>query len=146
MSLVHLHLITNHVPVVGIFIGIFVLLWAQIRKSSEARSLALVLFVALGVVTLIAYFTGEPAEEAVENLAGVAKAAIEEHEDASVFGLFFGEVIALISLAGLSLRSLREKKWFVPLLIALSIFTSTVFARIAYLGGNIRHTEITEPN
>jgi hypothetical protein len=145
MSLVHLHLISNHVPVVGIFIGFILLLWNQYRKSSELRALCFFYFSILGVVTLVAYFTGEPAEEAVENLSGISKALIEEHEKAAIFGLVYVEALALLSLATLIFKGLNlaSRKWFNPLVLFLALFACLTMARIAYLGGQIRHTEIS---
>ena len=81
MTLVHLHLVLNHVPVVGTFVGIALLLVALARRSRELTLASFGVFVASAAVTVPVYLTGEPAEDRVERLAGVSGAVIERHEE-----------------------------------------------------------------
>ncbi len=142
MSAAYLHLVTNHIPVTGIFFGLALLAVATFWKSADLQRFSLWFFVLVGLATLIVYFTGEPAEEVVEKIAGVAKEAIEEHEDAALFGLIAVEIIAVLSVLGL-FSGLARRRWFMPALLVIVLWASAVLARVAYLGGQIRHTEFS---
>jgi uncharacterized membrane protein len=144
METVHLHLLTNHVPIIGAFFGALVLLYGMVRKSPPTLAAAYWVFLLSAAMGLVAYFTGEGAEHAVENLPGVTDNFIEAHEDIGKFTL-----IAFIALGGLSLFGLiRSKDHYdkikglarVILLVALVGFGLGAYS--AYTGGQIRHTEI----
>jgi hypothetical protein len=145
MSLVHIHLMTNHIPVIGTVLGLVLLAVGIVWESNDLKKFTLYYFVALGALSLLVFFTGEPAEDAVEQLAGVSKAAIERHEDASIFALIGIEVIAALSFAGLLFKRtiLFEKRWYPRGLFGLIVITTAVMAWVANLGGQIRHSEIS---
>ena len=145
MSWGHLHLLLNHVPVIGTFLGLLLLLVAFMRKSEELKKVTLGLFVLIALVSIPVYLTGEPAEEMVENIPGVAKATIDRHEDAALFSLIAVEAMGIIALAGLLL--FPRKKGLGNLLaivtLAFSLVTGGLMAWTSNLGGQIRHTEIS---
>lgn len=144
MNLVHLHLALNHVPVLGVVFGLALLAFAAVKKSRELTRVSLGVFVLIALLTAPAYLTGEPSEDAVENLPGVSKPIIEQHETAA--GVAFGGVVVLgvASLVGLLLsRGNREiSSWMRPAIITLAMVASGLMFWTANLGGQIRHTEI----
>src|SRR5690242_40768 len=111
MSWVHIHLMLNHIPVLGTGLGLVILTVASFWKSKDLERFALYYFVSLGLLSLLVYFPGEPAEESLEQVAGISKAVIERHEDASVYALIGIELVAVLALAGLYPRrwALRER-------------------------------------
>ena len=143
MFIAHLHLITNHAPLMGFFFAGIVLLYGFLRKNAPTISAAyLALFIA-AIGGVIAYFTGDPAEDAVKGIVGVATGAIHEHEEAAGFAIFFIGIVGLLSIQGFfwarsENKNLRKLTLGILLLVAFSL---TVLARTAYLGGKIRHTE-----
>lgn len=145
MSWGHLHLLLNHVPVIGTFLGLLLLLVAFGRKSEELKKVTLGLFVLIALVAVPVYLTGEPAEEMVENFPGISEAMIDRHEDAALFSLIAVEVAGIIALAGLLL--FRRKKGLGNLLaivtLAFSVVTGGLLAWTSNLGGQVRHTEIS---
>ena len=143
MSTVHLHLLLNHVPVIGTIVGLFLLAWAVFRRDQGLARVTLGLFAILAVVALAAFLTGEPAEEAVEGLAGVTEEAIERHEEAAL--------LATIALGLLGAASLGALVWFrhralprrvMAMLLALALVPAGAMAWTANLGGQIRHSEL----
>jgi hypothetical protein len=144
MNLVHLHLILNHVPVFGVVFGLALLSFAAFRNSRELTRISLGLFVVIALATIPLYFTGEPSENAVENLPGVAKPIIEQHESAAAIA--FGGAIALGvgGLAGLLLgRGQREvPRWVRSSVLCLALIAAGLMFWTANLGGQIRHSEI----
>jgi uncharacterized membrane protein len=145
MSWGHLHLLLNHVPVIGTLLGLLLLLVAFGRKSEELKKVTLGLFVLNALVAIPVYLTGEPAEEIVERIPGISKAMIDRHEDVALFSLIDIEVVGTSGLVGLIL--FRNKKSLGNLLaivtLACSIVTGGLLAWTANLGGQVRHTEIS---
>lgn len=81
MSGAHFHLILNHVPIVGLAIATIILAYGHFRREQSVISLALGLIVFLSLATIPVYLSGEPAEETIENLAGVSEELIDAHEE-----------------------------------------------------------------
>lgn len=143
MDTVHLHLLLNHVPVLGVVFGVLLYGAARFRRDDAFARFALGFSAALAVVALVVYLTGEPAEEAVENLPGVSDAIIERHEDAALLA-----TIAMGSFGALALGALvRFRRRAIPLWVTASgliasIGLTAVMGWTANLGGQIRHSEI----
>ena len=60
MNWAHIHLSLNHLPVVGTFFGVLLLLLALLRKSEELKRGSLGVFALTALLALPIYFTGEP--------------------------------------------------------------------------------------
>ena len=143
MNAAHLHLLINHVPVLGTVFGLILLGVALLRRSPELLRASLVAFVLTGIAAAVAYLTGEPAEGRIEDLAGVSEALIGRHEDAAVVSLVGASILGLVSVAGLvRLRLATLPKWFNAAALAVALFTAGSMAWTANLGGQIRHPEI----
>src|SRR5437868_4962602 len=99
MSITHLHLLLNHVPVVGIFGLVVLFVLAAWRRSSELGKVALGLTVTLAAIAVGVYFTGEPAEELVEHLPGFDKRLVEAHERAAMVATIAFTSIGLVAAA-----------------------------------------------
>src|SRR5688572_15593234 len=81
MTGAHLHLALNHVPVVLVPVAVVMLSYAMASKSADLTKAALVLLIVSTLFGAGAFLTGEPAEEAVAQIAGVSTEAIEAHEE-----------------------------------------------------------------
>ncbi len=144
MDLLHLHLLLNHVPVIGTVILLLLFAGALLRRSGELMRAALVLSVLLGVVALGAFFTGEPAQNGLEGYPGVAERSISAHEDAAEIALTSIEVLAVLSLVGLVVwrKQPAVPGWFAAVVVFVALVTSGAMGWTANLGGKIRHTEL----
>ncbi len=143
MSLVHLHLLLNHLPVIGAFFGVLLLAVALARRSSELAKVALAFFAFLGAVSVAVFFTGEPAEELIEKLPGFSEAITERHEELALVATIAMAglgALALLVLAAFRRRPLPRGMTIVGLVAAVGV--SALMAYVANLGGQIRHTEI----
>ena len=144
MNPTHLHLLINHLPVFGALSGVIVLVYALLNKNNQTKIASYLVFVVAAIGGLIAYLTGEDAEETVEDLAGVSKNILEMHEDAAWYALICFCLLGLASLIAIFITNkkpaLARTTGFVILL--LSLFSFSVVARTSYLGGQIRHSEI----
>lgn len=145
MSWGHVHLLLNHVPVIGTFLCLLLLLVAFGRKSDELKKVTLGLFVLIALVTVPVYLTGEPAEEMVENIPGISKPMIDRHENSALFSLIAVEVAGIIALAGLLLFQTKRRlgNLLAIVTLAFSVVTGGLLAWTSNLGGQVRHTEIS---
>ena len=144
MNSAHLHLILNHVPVVGSLFGLALLGWGLLRKSEEFKKPSLGFLIIIALLAIPVYLTGEPAEEIVENLPGVDEASIEQHEEAALVAFVGILVVGAASLFGLVLfaRGKPVPNWLFAAVMVLSLTAFVLMARTANLGGLIRHPEM----
>jgi len=144
MNAPHLHLLLNHIPVLGTAFGLGLLGFALLRKSDELKKAALGFFLVTALFSVPAYLSGEPAEDVVEPLAGVSKPIVERHEEAA--GMAFTGIVVLGAGALAGLIMFRGSKtvpaWFGSVVLAISLLVGGLMAWTANLGGQIRHTEI----
>ncbi len=139
----HLHLLVNHVPVLGAFGAVALLLVSFFYGGAVLERAALVLLVVVGVAAGAAKFSGEPAEDTVRGLPGVTRDAIEEHADLGDNAFIGAAVLALLSLGAL----IRWRQTPLPRGVTLSVLGGAVvlsgtMAYVGLLGGQIRHTEV----
>jgi uncharacterized membrane protein len=144
MNQAHLHLMLNHLPILGTLFGLLVLAGGFLFKNNTVKKTALGLFVFSAVCAIPAYLTGEGAEEAVENLPGVGENLMETHEDLANIFLWIVGALGLLSLATFY-ADFKEKKiaptlYLITLVAALG--TMAFAQRVGTSGGEIRHTEI----
>ena len=144
MDWTHIHLLLNHVPVLGVIFGFLILAYALIKKNQDLRQFSLSIFVITGLLSVAVYLTGEPAEETVEHLAGVSETMIESHEEAALVAMVGATSLGAIALGGLltSRWSRAIAKTLVALALLGSLMVSGMMAWTANLGGQIRHSEI----
>lgn len=145
MNLSHLHLLINHLPIIGSMLGGLVLAFAIWEKSNRTKVAAYGVLIISTIGAIIAYLTGEPAEELVENIPGVLKDTIEKHEDAAMVSLIILIVLGISSVIGIYLTYKNSKyiKRVANVTLFLSILSFGFISRAGYLGGQIRHTELT---
>jgi hypothetical protein len=139
----HIHLLLNHVPVIGMVGAVVVLLWAVVADSDAVRRLALFVLLLVGISAVPAFYSGEGAERVVKHMPGVEQQRIEDHEAAGKWGLGIGILAGLFALAGLVARRGKSvPRGLVGVALVLALFGSTVFARVAWLGGEVHHPEL----
>jgi len=144
MNATHVHLLLNHFPVIGTLIGSGLILWGIIKKQDQLKFAGAVVLSLMAIIAIPVYLTGEPAEESVEDLAGVTESAIKLHEDAATIAIILMSITGLASLAAIFLtwqKKLSAKTAYLAAFI-LSVICFAAMARTGYFGGQIRHTEI----
>lgn len=165
MNLAHLHLLLNHLPVIGTLItaGLFIL--GLVERSDALKRASFVLFLGLSLLSIAVYMSGNGAAEAIcdgstqadldgqdalppnkpcQLPLGASRALIQIHESAAF------EAFAVMELTGvfawLGLWQFRRFSRFPPSTLAvvliLSLITLALMTRAANLGGMIRHPEI----
>ncbi len=145
MNWTHMHLLLSHLPVVGTLVGLVLLAAALLRRNTAVQAAALGVFVGCAAVAVPVYLTGEPAEEAVEELAGVSEAAVEAHEESALVSLVSVGLLGVVAAVGLTMlrRSRPAARRVVAAALILAIGSGALLARTANLGGRVRHSEIS---
>src|SRR5687768_7524191 len=145
MTAAHFHLAFNHVPVVLVPVAVVMLAYAMASKSADLTKGALVLLLVSMLFGAAAFLSGEPAEEAIEQIAGVSTEAIEAHEQVAPIAA------AATALAGLlALVVLLKGQPGVPMrgamigTLVVGLVAAVLLAWTAYLGGRINHPELRE--
>jgi hypothetical protein len=144
MNLTHLHLVLNHFPVIGTLLGALILGWALLRNNKELLSIASFIIVLMSITGFAVMFTGDAAEETVENIPGISEIAMEAHEAAaetSIWVLLAAGAFGIISLIWKNLLNNPSKLPFV-LTFIISALAFASMSYTGYLGGKIRHTEL----
>ena len=147
MNSVHLHLLLNHAPVLGVLFGTALILFAFIRRSNDLKRLALGLFIISGLLSIPVYLTGEPAEHRVEALPGVSHAVVESHEQAAEIAFIGFLALGAVALVNLiwTWRKVAVPTWVVYNVLPVALIVSTLAVWTANLGGQVRHSEIRGP-
>jgi hypothetical protein len=143
MNGAHLHLVLNHLPIMGTMIGFLVLAAATVLRNGGAKKAGLGVLVLAAAGGVPTYLSGEPAEEIVETLSHVHESFVHEHEEWGLRGLIMSLITGVIALAGLVFyRGSRDipRAWtLVTLVVALA--SSGILAWTGVLGGRIHHEE-----
>lgn len=154
MDTAYLHIVTNHIPIIGMPFAAALLILGIWKKSDDLKSAAFLSFFALGLIVILVYLTGEPAEELVEHVPGVAENAIHDHEDFAIYAL--GSVLATGAVAGIAFLLFKGWRlfvpgkqsegstypaWLAPAVLVLALISSGILGYTGKLGGMIRHTE-----
>ena len=143
MNAAHAHLILNHIPVVGMWIGLLLLAYGMVRKNEEVTKVSLKLFIVMALISIPTFLTGEPAEEIMEHLPAFQESMVEEHETIARISTIITLILAVISAVGL-FRARQEDRipgWVITASLVLSLAGASLFGWTANIGGQIRHTE-----
>ena len=143
MNSSQIHLALTHVPVILSLIGLIILIIALIRKNDMLTKTSFYILLAAGLFALPVYFTGEGAEEVIEDLPGVSEGIIGKHEQFASISLTIILICGAMSLAAVFLYKSFSIARVMKYVVLLFAFASAVtMAKTAHLGGQIRHTEI----
>jgi uncharacterized membrane protein len=143
-DLVHLHLLLNHFPTVGLIAGIGVFLLALLKKSEDLKRGGLAVLFALALLSVPTYMTGYSAQKAVRRAPGVSQDVIDLHQRSALMALIFMEATGIVAWYGLWYQRRRTSSSArnTAAVLLLSIVTVGLMARAANVGGEIRHPEV----
>lgn len=136
----------THLPIFGSILGALVLAYGLWTKSNQTKIAAYILFIISSTGAGIGYLTGEAAEETVENIPGVSKNLIEQHEDFAVVALVSLIILGIASIVALFLTSRKPSsaRAVAVVVLFISLVSFGLVARTGYLGGQIRHTKLIQ--
>ncbi|MFN8579128.1 MAG: hypothetical protein U0354_20050 [Candidatus Sericytochromatia bacterium] len=143
MTPAHIHLMINHLPLFTGLMGICLLIYSLITKNKSFEKLYLILFIFSALSIIPTYFSGDRSEEVVEHIKGVSESLIHPHEEMAEKALALTIFLGILSLWKLFMKSEDKLSKIIANLIIVSSFISLgLIGNTAYLGGQIRHSEI----
>jgi len=144
MNNAHLHLAANHLPIVGVMIGIIVLLAGLLLKRSEVKLTAFGIFLFSALTAVLAFYTGDGAEEIVESISGISETLIHNHEEYAESFFALTIILGVLALVGFvaELKSLKYAKHLTFLILFIALGDAVLAKYVGTSGGEIRHTEI----
>jgi uncharacterized membrane protein len=144
MALSHLHLILNHVPVIGSVVALGLLLLGIARRSVDLRRAGLEVFAIVALLTLPVYLTGLGAQTQVVDRTDPLMTGIRAHHDAALVGSAFMLLTGLFAWIALwqTRRMARPAPGVQGAVLLFAVLTMALMGRAANLGGQIRHPEV----
>jgi uncharacterized membrane protein len=144
MDAVHLHLLITHVPVLATIFSFLILIWGVAKPEKHYYQLAMVGFIIAALLSIVAVQSGEGAEETAEELPGVTETVIHNHEEAAEITNWIAIILGVASIGGFYIMKNKAEsmKNYLKILLLLGLVSSGAFIYTAYLGGQVRHTEI----
>ena len=140
----HLHLILNHLPVVGSIVVFMLLLAGLIGRNRSLITAGLVGWVLVAIVAVPVFLSGEGAEEMVEGQGNVNHDYIEAHEEVATLTYYAALAAGAFALLALGVGRGRHDYpgWASGIAFVLSIAAVGLTGITASLGGKISHPEI----
>ena len=99
----HLHVLVNHIPVVGLPIILLLLAWGLARREDAVVRAALIGTVLLAAGTWFTDYTGDGAKDDIRHLPWANKAVVKAHEDAGDQAELVAIATGVVALATLIL-------------------------------------------
>jgi uncharacterized membrane protein len=144
VNFAHLHLLLNHVPVIGTIIALCLFLISFFGKNDDLRRSSLIIFAGVALLTIPTFLSGFGARVNLTGQPGVSDALMERHEGSALLSFWFMEITGALAIAGLWQfhRYSRPSRGNVIAVLLFSLITVGLMARCGNTGGDIRHPEV----
>ncbi len=144
MDPVWLHLLFNHIPIIATAFAVLVVFAALIIRNDVVRRTGLVLYVVAGLAIYPANFTGEPAEEKVEEIAGISHKQIHEHEEAAELAVTLTSIALFLALLHLFNRpsQVNFQRLVLTAFLIIAVAANIQAVITGHEGGLIRRPEL----
>lgn len=139
----HLHVLLNHIPVIGLPVMAILLAWGLVRKEEAVIRAALLGAIVIAIGTFIVNLTGDPAIDDIRHLPWFQKSVVRAHEDAgdkTNYLAIVAGVAALVTLV-MSRGGKMISRKLALLSLGLLVFAAMCAAWAGWEGGKIRHDE-----
>ena len=145
----HYHLLLNHLPIIGTFIGLALFLVSLRVNNDDLKQASLGLFSFIALLAIPTYMSGNAAQEFFRPTPEVSMDLVETHQGAALLALIFMEITGAISMIALWQFSRAGKKsggrWpsgrNAAAVLFFAVVTATLMAIAGNTGGAIRHPE-----
>jgi len=143
MNWAYRHRATNHFPIIGVILGTLIRIVGVAISNTGVKASGLGTIVFAALMAVVAYMTGDPAEDAVKSIPEVAKSLVSRHEDIAAVGMYL--LIPAGLMAALTLYSIWRKeksvRFLIVITLVLSLVASGAMVYVGRTGGQIRHSE-----
>jgi hypothetical protein len=139
----HLHVLLNHIPIIGLPIMAALLIWGLLRREDAVIRVALIGTVLVAIGTWGVDLTGDPAIDDIRDQAWFNRAVVHAHEDAGDKTNILA-IVAGIAALGTLVMARGGKPVSRPFAVGsllLLAFAAMCAFWAGWEGGKIRHTE-----
>jgi len=144
MDALQIHLLLNHVPIIGALVALLVVVVGHFAHNKAIGITGLAMYFVMALAVVPTYLSGEPAEERIENIAGIQKSVIEAHEDMATISLWI--MLAAAAFAGASFyaqwKSMSSAKLLSTVFIVVAIGAFIHIGLTGHEGGKIRRPDL----
>ena len=146
MNDAHLHLMVNHFPIIGLIFGFGILISGLYFRNNGIKNTAYSVFIVAAITAFLSMYTGEGAEELVEDLPNIGHHIVHEHEEYAEKLALILYALGVLSILGFYLNvKTHAKARLVSVIILVTAAVGLIFAlKTGTSGGEIRHTEIRD--
>ena len=148
----HLHLLLNHWPIIGSYVGLGLLLVSIIARQDQLQQASLGLMTFLSLLSIPAYMSGNSAQLFLKDTPEISMDLVQSHQGAAFISLILMEITGAFALYGVwqysrmsataKSETARPAAWTLALVLVLSSATCVLMAITGNTGGDIRHPEI----
>ena len=150
MNLAHLHILMNHLPIIGTLIALGLFVVSLVNNQDDLKQASLALFSLIALLAIPTYLSGNGAQEVIKETPGVSMDLIQAHQGAALLAFVFMEITGAVSLIGLwRFSGIAKDPWIsgrarrsLMTVLVFSIVTAGFMAIAGNTGGGIRHPEI----
>lgn len=143
MNWAYIHLVINHFPIIGVIIGTILLAAGVFFKNQGVTISGLGTIVFAALMAIVAYLSGNPAEELMRGFSDIAKSLISRHENLatiSMYILFPAGLMACVTMYSI-LKKDKTIRFLLIITIVLSLISCAAMGFVGLTGGQIRHDE-----
>jgi hypothetical protein len=144
---IEVHLSLNHVPLVGLALGLAFFVSGLARSATAAVLAGLRVFVAMGIIVLPVVGSGLMSTTALANATWLDVSAVSRHQLAGIVTLVV--LVTLAALSGAMLWVSRNTstlpRWGRTTILVLALVGFGTCLWTAYVGGRLRHSELRPP-
>jgi uncharacterized membrane protein len=146
VNFAHLHLLLNHFPTVGMILGLAIFVTALVWNSDHLKRTSLGVFLAIAIIAMPTYMTGNAAQVILANNPAAALPLIEAHQSWALLAFAVISVNGLLSWIGLwqYRRHGQPAGWILPGVLLCAAVSFGLMAVAANLGGDIMHPEVRD--
>lgn len=140
----HVHIVLNHFPVILAVVGTFAILLAIVRGQRASWLYGTISLTLAALAVIPTYFSGEPAEHALNRPWYIARGVIHTHENAAKISALLVLLAGLVAVVAWRRLIRYPREVTMPGALRTSLLLTSLAATgsigyAAWLGGRIMH-------
>lgn len=144
MDWAHIHIMINHFPVILAMTGALAIVLAVVRPRRGTWLYATTSLTFAGITVVPTYFTGEPADHALNDPWYIATRAIDAHEQSANISVILTVLAALVAVVAWRRLVRYPREVQMPGALRTAVVITSIAAAVsisytAWLGGRIVH-------
>ena len=148
MNWAHVHLLVNHVPILGYAAAAALALTALLGRDAQVWVRGATVAIALSFAAMaVAFFSGSPALDVISGQPRTSARALSEHHVRAIYGSVAGVVTGVLAAAAAIVAHRRGGAVSRPLVAAVFVASLVAAGALGWTGlagGRINHPEVQE--